>query len=353
MTASARQVELMSAPRLRVLRFGGVAFVINLRTLSLILVTFVLLVAAACLAMMLGSFRLTVGEVVGSVLGTGNGEADFVIWRLRFPRTLTVAMLGGALAMSGAIFQGAVRNPLVSPDIIGINAGATLAAVFWILTDMPQGAIPLLAFVGAMSVASLVYLLSWKGHISGGRLILIGIGINALLGAGVTFLFVRYPVQQTRSALAWTVGTANNSDWADVRLLAYSLAILIPLAVALMWSLRVMQLGDTTARSVGLPIERTRLLLIAVGSTLSAFAIAVAGPIGFVALTAPHIARMIAGPMTSGVFIFTLLVGALFLMLSDIVAQHALPVSLPVGVVTAAIGAPYFLFLLYRVNARV
>ena len=342
-----------AAPRLHAIQLGAVAFRVNLHTLTLILIALAVLAALCCVAMMLGSYRLSVSEVVGSLLGTGNGEGDFIIWRLRFPRTLTVMMLGAALAMSGAIFQGAVRNPLVSPDIIGINAGATLAACFWILTGKPGWALPIVAFGGALGIAALVYALTWRGNISGSRLILIGIGVNAVLSAGVTFLFVRYPVQQVRNALAWTVGSTNNSDWGDVRLLAYSLAVLLPLGIALMWSLRIMQLGDIPARTVGIPLERTRLALIVAGSALSAIAISVAGPIGFVALTTPHIARMLAGPMTGGVFAFAAVVGAIFLLVSDITAQHFLPVVLPVGVVTAAVGAPYFLVLLYRTNARV
>lgn len=340
-------------PRLWTFQFAGLAFRVNLRTLTFTLLALALLLALSCLAMMLGSFRLSVGEVVSTLLGNGEGRSDFIIWRLRFPRTLTLVMLGAALAMSGAIFQGAVRNPLVSPDIIGINAGATLAAVFWILTEQDQWALPLVAFGGAVSIAALIYALTWRGHISGGRLILVGIGVNALLTAGTTFLFVRYPVQQVRDALAWTVGSVNNSNWSDVQLLAFSLAVLIPVGLALMWSLRVMQLGDIPARTVGMPLERTRLALIVVGSGLCALAVTVAGPIGFVALTTPHVARMVAGPMTGGVFMFAAIIGGIFLMTSDIIAQHALPVALPVGVVTAAVGAPYFLFLLYRTNTRI
>jgi iron complex transport system permease protein len=286
------------------------------------------------------------------VFGRGSEEHEFIVRSLRLPRVLVAVMVGAALGISGAIFQGLVRNPLVSPDIIGINQGATVAAVFWIVTNQPSGMLTPVAFGGAVAAALLVYLLSWRGGVAPSRLVLVGIGIEAMLIACTTYLLVRFPIQEVEAAVAWRAGSVYASSWSDVRTLALSLTVLVPLAAMLMWHLRILQFGDDMATSLGLRVEATRLALLVVGCAFSAIAVSLAGPIGFVALMVPHIARMVAGPMTGSVLILTAIVGALMLLGSDVVGQHFLPVSLPVGVVTGVLGAPYFLLLLYRANVR-
>jgi iron complex transport system permease protein len=334
------------------LRAAWVEIRINTRVIAMTGVAVLALVILAAWSMTLGTYPLSVGDVVTSAIGSGADEDQFIVRTLRMPRVATAIFAGMALAMSGAIFQGLVRNPLVSPDIIGINAGATLFAVFWIVTARDYTLLPASAFAGAIVAAALIYTLSWKGGVSGNRLVLVGIGINTLLAAGTTFLLVRYPLEAVISAQRWMAGSVYASDWADVRLLSVALLILTPIAVALMWQLRILQLGDDIARSLGLAVERTRLLLIVTGCALSGLVVSVAGPIGFVSLMVPHMARVLAGTSTGSVMIFTALLGGLLLLASDIVAQHFAPVALPAGVVTAVVGAPYFLFLLYRGNVR-
>jgi iron complex transport system permease protein len=243
-----------------------------------------------------------------------------------------------------------VRNPLVSPDVIGINGGASLVAVGWIVSGRSLDLLPLAALLGALGAAAAVYLLSWRAGISPARLILVGIGIGTAVNAATIFITIRFPVDIVRPAIVWTMGSVYASSWRDVIVMTSALAVLTVAVLILAWSLRVLQLGDDLTRGLGLPLERTRLGLIVVGCGLAAVAVAIAGPIGFVALMAPHIARMIAGPVSGTVILFTGVIGALFLLGADVVANHLLPVSLPVGVVTAAVGAPYFLFLLYRSN---
>jgi iron complex transport system permease protein len=303
-------------------------------------------------AMTLGSFQMSVGDVASAAIGHGSDDKVFVVRSLRLPRVLCAILIGGTLAMSGAIFQGLVRNPLVSPDIIGINAGASAIAVFWIVTNTAPAYLPLAALGGAVAAAAAIYLLSWKGGISPDRLILVGIGIGAALTALTTFMLVRYPTQAARPAQIWTMGSVYGSTWADVRWLGVTLLVGGGAAIILMWPLRVLQLGDDITRGLGISLERTRLSLILVGCALAAVAVAIAGPIGFVALMVPHVARMLAGPLSGSVLLLTAVIGALFLLFADVIAQHYLPVTLPVGVVTAAVGAPYFLFLLYRSNVR-
>jgi iron complex transport system permease protein len=329
-----------------------VAVRVNYRVLGFTAIAAVLLMIMMTWAMTLGSFSIPFSDVVRSVFGRGSEDQEFVVRTLRLPRVLSAVMIGMALSISGGIFQGMVRNPLVSPDIIGIESGASGAAVFWIVTGQEWTLLPLAAFLGASATAAAIYLLSWKGGIAPDRLILVGIGIGAAVSAWTTFLTVRYPVEIVRPAQVWTMGSLYGNDWGDVKTLLAVVAVLVPLAVVLTWPLRALQLGDDITRGLGLPLERVRLSLILVACALAAVSVSVAGPIGFVALMVPHMARMIAGPLSGSVLFFMGVLGALFLLTADVVGQHFLPVSLPVGIVTAVVGAPYFLFLLYRTNAR-
>jgi iron complex transport system permease protein len=350
-----RSLDMVAERKARVVAIerGPFGFLVNLRVVTLSLVAAGVLVGLTAWALTLGSFRLSLAEVAGALVGSGSSDAEFIVMTLRLPRVLVALLVGALLAMSGAVFQGLVRNPLVSPDIIGINAGAAVGAVFWIVTGRSPALIPLVALLGALAAAVAIYLLSWRGRISAGRLVLVGIGINALLSAVTSLLVIRASINDAQRAVLWMAGSVYGSAWGDVRLLAVTLAVLLPVGAVLMWSLRVLQMGDLTAKSVGLPVERVRLALIVVGCALAAFAVSVAGPIGFVALMVPHLARMLAGSMTGGVFVFTALLGSVLLLGADMIGQHALPVRLPVGILTGAVGAPYFLYLLYRTNARV
>jgi len=352
MATKASADQRFRQPPVRFIEAGNIAFRVNVRVLALVGIALAGLLALGVWALTLGSFSLSLGEVFNALTGSGSEDANFIVLDLRLPRMLAAVLIGPMLAMSGAIFQGLVRNPLVSPDIIGINAGAAIAAVSWIVSGQLPVLLPLVAFAGALCAAAAIYLLSWKGHISAPRLVLVGIGINALLSAGTTLLVIRADIDEASRAVLWMAGSVYASDWSDVRVLAASLAILASMGVVSMWSLRVMQVGDLTARSVGMPLERTRLALIVVGCALSGFAVSVVGPIGFVALMAPHLARMLAGPMSGAVFLFTGVLGGLLVLGGDMIGQHVLPVSMPVGVLTSALGAPYFLFLLYRTNTQ-
>jgi iron complex transport system permease protein len=336
----------------RTVRRGGVALRINLRVLLYTAATLGLLAVLFIWAMTLGSFHIPFVDVAKAVAGQGTDDQLLVVRDLRLPRVLTAAMVGASLAVSGAIFQGLVRNPLVSPDIIGVNAGATVIAVFWIVSGLSYRMMPLAAFLGAATAAAAVYLLTWKRGISPNRLILVGIGVGELLYAVNQYLLVKYPLEQVRPAIVWSIGSIYGSNWFDVKVLAATLAICLPLSVVLAWPMRAMQLGDDVVRGLGLSLERTRLGLIVIACALAGVAVALAGPIAFVALMVPHFARMLAGPLSGAMILFTAAIGAFFVLSVDVIGQHFLPVSLPVGAMTAAFGAPYFLFLLYRSNTR-
>lgn len=352
MAAGMQAAHAPQALRSVKLRLGGISLRVSQKVLLLTGLALGVLILLAAWAVTLGSFQLPIDAILQAFAGQGSRDADFIVLSLRLPRILTAVLVGLLLAMSGGIFQGLVRNPLASPDIIGINAGASLAAVFWIVTRRPSEFLPLVAFGGAVLAAAAVYGLSWKGKISNARLILVGIGMNALLTAGVTLFIVRSGINEVSKAYQWMTGSVYASTWGDVQSLALAAVILVPLGMGLMWPLRVMQMGDLTARSMGIRLEATRVVMAVVGCGLSAAAVAAAGPVGFVALMVPHIARMLAGPMTGGVFFFSGILGGILLLAADMVGQHALAIGLPVGVLTAALGAPYFLFLLYRTNVR-
>lgn len=330
---------------------------LSLRWRRRVLVTGLVAIAAslvlAAWTMVLGDFPVPLSQVVATTLGVGSGEFEFVVLTLRLPRVLAAAGVGVALAASGAILQALTRNPLVAPDVVGITNGAAVAAVAIIVTGAPSGMLPVGAFAGALTTAGLLYVLTWKGGVTGNRLVLVGIGVNTVMIALTTFMLVRFPIELVSSAVLWQTGTLYARSWQHVAWVAAGLAILLPLALALMPRLRALQLGDETATALGLRVEWTRAGLLVVAAGLAAVAVAVAGPVGFVALMVPNAVRLLLGPLTGGVLVVAGLVGGLVVIGSDLVAQHAFsPLSLPVGVITAAVGAPYFLFLLYRSNAR-
>ena len=313
--------------------------------------TLLLTIFLGLLGLEIGEYPIPRFEAIKTALWSRGGEFDFVVNSLRFPRVLAALLAGFCLAISGALFQSLLGNPLVSPDVIGINTGAALCAVFVLTVGADLSVLPWAAFVGAVLTAILIYSLAWKQGVNGSRLVLIGIGINALLASGITYLMVKYPIERVVAAARWQVGSLFGSSWSDVRILTLGVVIITPLALLLVPKLRLLQLGDELAIGLGSRVEMDRMAIIVVASAYAAIAVAVIGPLGFVALLVPHMVRLIVGPLTGGGLLLTGLVGALFLLGCDLVAQQLFaPTTLPVGVVTAALGGPYFLFILVRYN---
>jgi len=298
-----------------------------------------------------GDFPLTPAEVLTAIVGGGDETNRYVVWELRLPRLLSAVLVGASMAVSGAILQSLARNPLVAPDIIGINGGAALAAVAVIMLGGPAGFVPLAGFLGGLAAAAVVYLLAWEGGIGRYRLVLVGIGVAALAEAGIGFLLTRGQVTDVQEATIWLIGSLANAGWGDVQLLGLVVAVLLPVTLVLGRSLTTLQLGDDAAAGLGVPLERSRLLLVGIGVALAAFAVTVGGPIGFVAFIAPHLARRLARVSGSGLIPAAAAIGALLLIGSDIAARRLFdPADLPVGILTAVLGAPYFLWLLVRAN---
>lgn len=312
-------------------------------------------VLLAGVAMTRGDLPVSLPDVIRHTLGRGEpgGRTAFIVRQLRLPRTLAAVGVGAALGASGAIFQELVRNPLVAPDVIGINAGASLAAVLLIVVARSVALLPVAALGGALGAAGVVSLLARRGGMTGPRLVLVGIGVEAILQALVTLVIVRFPVERISPAVLWLTGTLYGIGWDDVRSLLVGAVVLVPVSLALMPGLRAVQLGDDLGAALGVRVRLTRTGLLAAGAGLAGLAVSVAGPLAFVALISPHIARLLAGPLTAGVLGLAAGIGALMVLAADLVAQHALAaISLPAGVVTAAVGAPYFLWLLSRSNQR-
>ncbi|MEZ4499710.1 MAG: iron ABC transporter permease [Thermomicrobiales bacterium] len=335
-----------------VVRRGYVAWRVNVRVLLFALIGLLILMGLGLWSMTLGEIDISAIDAVRATFGRGDADTVFVMQQLRVPRILSAMLIGGCLAVSGAILQGLVRNPLVSPDIVGIDAGASAAAVFWILAGLSASALPISAFLGAMATAVAIYILSWKGGISPDRLILVGIGIAAALQAVTTFLLIRTPPTEARPAQVWTIGSIYGSSWHDIRWLAPVFLVGLLGSIVLMWPLRLLQLGDDLTRGLGVSLERTRLSLILIACILAAVAVAIAGPIPFVALMTPHMVKLLVGPLSGSVMVLIAVAGGIFLLSADMIGQHAMPISLPVGLLTAAVGGPYFLYLLYRTSAR-
>lgn len=303
-----------------------------------------------CISISVGDFPVALVDVVPGMFGHGEGRVPYIIQTLRLPRAMTALLVGSALGFSGAIFQSLARNPLASPDIIGITSGASAAAVFIIVVIGGSYAfVAMGALVGALLTALVIYLLAYRKGMSSYRLVLIGIGMSAILSAFTSYLLTRAEIYDAARATVWLTGSLNNRGWEHVRPVALTMAVLFPAVLLLARGLRGLQLGDDPAKGLGIPVERTRGLLILVAVTLAAIATASAGPITFVAFVAAPIARrLVRSPLT---LVPAALVGAAVLLGSDLIARRIFaPTELPVGVITGIIGAPYLLWLLARSN---
>ncbi|MFF0151676.1 FecCD family ABC transporter permease [Micromonospora sp. NPDC005203] len=305
------------------------------------------------LTMMVGSFRIGAGEVIASVLHlSDNPSVDFVVRGLRLPTAAAALAVGLALGASGTIFQQVLRNPLASPDFVGVTSGAGLAAVTGIVLLQAGGLLVSgLALSGAIAAALVMYLLAWRDGVSGYRFILIGIAVALFFEGLIGYLLSRAQLFEARQAMHWLVGSVGQASATELRLLIGALVVLLPVAALLQRPLRALDLGDDAARMLGARTELSRAVLLGVAVVLVALAVSVAGPIAFVALVAGPIANRLLGPAARGV-LPAALVGAALLLTADLVAVHLLPTPLPTGVVTGAVGAPYLLWLLATTNRQ-
>jgi len=315
-------------------------------------------------------FGLLVGLQIGSVpiaardiLGAfGWGAADettrAIVLQIRLPRLVLSVIVGAGLAAAGTVFQGIFRNPMADPYIIGVSAGAALGATIAIVSGLTvtvagAGAVTVLAFAGALTVTLLVYRLAWaRGEVAVEHLLLAGIAVGAFLGSIISALQL-FGGESLQQVIFWLMGGFSGRTWEHVRLAAPYVAAGYLIARLLARDLNLMVMGDETARSLGVPVARSRALLIAAGSLMAAAAVAVSGLIGFVGLVVPHLVRLLTGPDHRRLLPAAALAGGLILLLADTAARSIIPpADVPVGIVTAALGAPFFLYLLRRHGKR-
>jgi iron complex transport system permease protein len=321
------------------------------RSLLVSTVVAALVVVLLLVTLTMGSVRLSARQVVLSLVGAMDSEAvNFVVLGLQWPQAKSAVATGMALGVAGTLFQHLLRNPLASPDFVGVSSGASVAAVAGIvLYDFDGLGIPMLALLGALVSSALMYLLAWRDGINGYRFILIGIGVSAFMYGITGYLLTRSTLHNAREAMHWLTGSVGQSGDTEVNVLLVALALLVPLSVVVRRLLRSLELGDDTARTLGTRAEVARLTLILVAVILTGLATAVAGPLAFVALIAGPVADRLLGPAAGGL-LAAAGVGATLVLASDYVALNLLPTELPTGVVTGAVGAPYLLWLLATSN---
>ncbi|BCY08456.1 iron chelate uptake ABC transporter family permease subunit [Actinoplanes sp. L3-i22] len=331
-------------------RFGGT---LSPRGVAVGLAGIAATIAVTVVSIGHGSFTIAPGDVVGTLLGGGTAAQQLVILDLRLPRILVALMVGAALAVSGALTQTFARNPLASPDVLGVTNGASLGAVALIvLGGSAATGVPLAALAGGLVTAAAVYLLAWRRGVDGYRLVLIGIGVGEVVSGGVSWFLIRAEIVDAARATVWLNGSVAGADWVQVRPLALALTVLLPLAVATAFTLQALQFGDDVARSLGVRLQLAQLAVVLTAVALAAAAVAAAGPIEFVAFVVPQIALRLCGGSRPPLVVSAIL-GALLVSAADLVARTVLPSrELPVGLVTAIVGAPYLLWLLIRTNRR-
>jgi iron complex transport system permease protein len=308
------------------------------------------LAAAFAVSVSVGDFPIAIADLVPAILGYGDDGAVFVAHELRLPRTLTGVLVGAAFGVSGAIFQAVARNPLASPDILGVMAGASTAAVLAItVADATFVLVAAAAFAGALATAAAIYALAWREGVASYRFVLIGIGLGGVATALTSYLLTQAELFEVAEAVVWLTGSLNAAGWETVGPLAAAVAALIPAALLLASRLRVLQLGDDVARGLGVGVERSRLSLLLVAVALAGVGTAAAGPVVFVAFLAAPIARRLArSPMT---LLPAALSGAVIVVAADTLGRRAFaPTEIPAGIFTGLCGAPYFLWLLARAN---
>ena len=316
----------------------------------------IILLAAVLLASLLGPYPLAPGDVVSAVMARLAGHAapepiDTVLFKIRLPRVLAALLVGTALAAAGTSYQTLFRNPLVSPDILGVSAGAGFGAVLGILLSLPVIAIQGLGFVTGLLTVGIVYTLARALRSQNEILVLVlaGIVVGALAGAGISLVkILADPYNQLPAITFWLLGSLSGIKVSDLQTVAPLVILgLVPLAL-LRWRIGVLSLGDDEAKALGVNVRVVRGVVIGAATLVTATAVSVSGVIGWIGLVIPHMARLLVGPRYDRVLPAAILMGAAFLVLIDTVARSAARIEIPLGLLTALLGAPVFVWLLAR-----
>ncbi|WP_030752550.1 iron chelate uptake ABC transporter family permease subunit [Streptomyces sp. NRRL S-31] len=326
---------------------GGLSLRLDPRSLIVVVLLLVAACAAGVALIGTGDAKIPVADVLRTLAGNGTAYQDFIVNELRLPRVLVGLLVGASLGLGGALFQSVSRNPLGSPDVLGLSQGATAGAlVVIVLLSGSASQVTAGALAGGLGTGLAIYALAWKRGVHGYRLVLVGIGVNAVMTAVNGYLLTKADLVDATRAVVWMTGSLNGRDWDQVRPLLALCAVLVPLVLANARGLRMMEMGDDVSYALGVRVQRVRLLLMIAAVLLTAAATAAAGPVSFVALTAPQLARRLTrspGPN----LVPSLCMGAALLVAADWASQRAFGADqLPVGVVTGVLGGAYLLWLL-------
>ena len=328
------------------------------RPIILMVVLFLLLIFAFFLSLNTGAATIKPVDVWQTLMGSGSDKNELILFEFRLPRIVIAILVGAALAVSGAILQAITKNEIAEPGIIGINAGASLAAVLFIffLSGIDIGIsstylLPISTLFGALLAAVLIYIFAWKGGISPVRLVLVGIAVNAGFNAILILFQLKMDPQDFDQAITWLSGSIWGTDWHYVLAVLPWLVILIPITMLKSSTLNIIQMGDEIASGLGIHMERERGIFLLIAVALAGAAVSVAGNIAFLGLVAPHLVRRLIGPKHQGLLPASALMGALILVVADMIGKNLLePSEIPVGIVVSAIGAPYFIYLLIKTD---
>ncbi|KIV51602.1 iron ABC transporter permease [Aneurinibacillus migulanus] len=311
----------------------------------------ILLLFISFLSVGAGSLFISPLEIVKVLCGIEDNTNSLIILDIRLPRIILAILVGIALGVAGAIMQGVIRNPLVSPDLIGITGGGNVAAIAFLTMSAGQYSIhwlPFIAIIGSLLTTILIYVLAWKKGASPLRLVLIGIGISAAMSALTVYFIITGPTYMTIQAMSWLTGSVHGASWSSVLTLLPWVVVFVPPAIYWAKHLDVLQLGEEIAIGLGSNVQRTQMLLIGVSVALAGAAIGVAGGIGFIGLMAPHIARKIVGSQNICLLPATGFIGAMLLVIADIMGRMLFsPLDVPAGGFIALFGAPFFIYLLF------
>lgn len=308
---------------------------------------FIFLCVSVLLSISLGVVSLSIDEIIKALFVDGTGLNYNIIFNIRLPRTLVGMLVGMCLSLSGAILQGIMRNSLASPNIIGVSSGASLAATICIvLLPSYENVTPIAAFFGALITTLFIYILSYKNGIKPLRMVLAGIAVSSLIGALINLILIFYP-DRVSDTLSYTIGSLNLVLWSDFRrLLPYAIVGLIFCLLSAK-KINILMLGDEIATTLGIHVERSRFLFVALASLLAASSVSIVGLLGFVGLIVPHMVRLLIGSDYRYLFIGSTLLGGSLVIACDTIARViAAPMEIPVGIVLSIIGVPFFLFLL-------
>ncbi|MBK4725259.1 FecCD family ABC transporter permease [Pantoea agglomerans] len=332
------------------LRWGAFSRQINLNTVLRLLLALGILLLVMLLSLTQGKVTMSPTTVLRLLFSDDSGGLTFIVQQLRLPRIVLAGLVGGALAVSGLILQNIIRNPLASPDLLGITSGAGTAAVIYLAffsMTLGDSLLPLAVIAGAGLATASVWLLAWKQGASPLRLVLIGVGVSALLGAVTTLILVFSPLTTTLSAYVWLTGSVYGATWSQALALAQWLLAILPLLFWLARQVMVQQLDEGLAGGIGVRVQWQRGGLLLVSVALAGVAIAWGGAMAFVGLIAPHIGKRLVAAGFAGQALMSAMVGAMVLILADLIGRVLfLPADLPAGIFVAVLGTPFFLTLL-------